>query len=200
MTQPTILQRIKTFSRVETDIPDEEIQRIIDEANAEIVRRYGPHANPLTPITVTVPGGYPTVTLARPIDAMQALTIVDSWRSSFSGTVTATTLTVSDYKVWDDGRTIERLFTGTNPGYRWGNQFRDSFGWGGATGWVDVTYTPVNDGNQREEVIIKLVRLTLDYDPSTRIRMGDVDVFPISYHDERERLLSSLQPRGLLLR
>jgi hypothetical protein len=192
---PTILQRILEFNRIETDLAEAEIQRIIDEANAEVVRRWGPHANPL----LTIPGGSPTFHLARPLDATQTIVIVESWRSSFSGGVTETTLDETDYKVWFGGRIIERLFTGLNPGFRFTHE-RDLFAWGGPAGWVDITYTPTNDGNQREEVIIKLVKLSIDYESATRIDLGDVRVFEKNYLDEREALLNSLRPPGVLLR
>lgn len=197
---PTILERITTYDRIPTDLDETELQRIIDEASAEVVKRFGPHANPLTPITVTIPGGALMLHPARPVDTDEDIVIVESWRSSFLGNVTTTTLDATDFKVWFDGRTIERLFTGLNPGFRWGNQLRDSFGWGGTTGWADVTYTPQNDGNQREEVIIKLVKLTLDYETASRLQLGDVQVFQRDYLVEREALLDTLRPPGLLLR
>lgn len=199
MTQITMLERVQ--ARIETDIDTDELQRMIDEANAEIIQRHGPHSDPSNPITVTAPGGSQTIYLARPIDTIQDFTITEYWRSSFLGNVTTAVLAADDFKVWFDGRMIERLFTGTNPGWRWGNQQQaDTFGWGGSTGWATIAYTPVNDGNQREEVMIKLVRLSLDYETAVRIRMGDVDLFPLVYQQERERLLDSLAPRGLLLR
>lgn len=201
MTQPTLLQRVKTYDRVPTDIADSEVQRVIDEANAEVVARWGPHANTASPITVTVPGGTPTIDLTRPLDETEDFTVTEYWRDSWGGSATPTVLGVNDYRVLFGGRTLERLYTGDNPAYSWVSRSVESYAFGGSTGWVTVEYVPVNDGNQREEVILRLVLLSLEYDGKIRSDIGDTRQFPVDYTTEREKLLKSLSPRkGLLLR
>lgn len=210
MTQPTLLTRLQ--ARFETDIDPDELQRILDEANLEVVRRFGPHADPANPITIQFQGGSQTLDMLRPI-AMNAdgtpvsdLVVTEFWRSLPFGDPQQTVLTDADYRIWFDGRTLERIYSGPNNwgSIAWGRDPDPAsrFGWGGSAGWVTVTYVPVNDGDQREEVILKLAILDLLYNPKVQERVGrEIDEQPTVYSEERERLLAMLQPRrGLLLR
>lgn len=165
---------------------------MIDEANGEIVARWGPHANPISPITVTVDGRRRYLDLPRPIDTTQTVTIIETrrWYDGWYGFggADAVTLAVSDYIVSNGGRTLERLNSGTNPWWRWGTT-------------VQITYVPVADGNQRQEVIIKLVQLAVAFDGNSSTRVGDVTESKFSYQAQRDKLLNSLKPRkGLLFR
>lgn len=193
---PTILERITTYDRIPTDLDGAELQRIIDTWSAEVVKRHGPHANPVTPIIVTMPGGTPTVMLERPIDEDETIVVVEARRGSTVEAVTETTLATDDYRIWYGGRTLERLQGGTHPGSYWGRVR----GLGAPFGYVTITYTPQNDGNQREEVILKLVKLTLDYETASRIGFGDVSLTQVDYHAECEALLESLRSPGALFR
>jgi hypothetical protein len=66
---------------------------------------------------------------------------------------------------------------------------------------VQITYTPVSDGNQRQEAIIKLVQLAVQYDGTSNLRIGDYSQANLSYQAERDRILQGLAARkGFLLR
>lgn len=179
-------------ARVESDLAPAELQRLIDEANQEIIDRYGEHTDPPTVITVQIEGCRRKIGLIRPLNVgATPAPVVKEYTGSQVGAETETTLAANDYRVWNDGRTLERIQTGTNPGL--GNYA----GWGHR---VQVTYMPQNDGNQRQEVIIKLVILSTEYKAVWGRQVGDVDTEYYTYNQERERLLRSLAPRkGLMI-
>jgi hypothetical protein len=184
------LERVQ--ERVESDFTPEELQRLIDEANQEIIDRYGEHTDPPTPITVQIEGCRRKVGLIRPLDvAATPAPVVKEYTGSEGLGEVETTLADDDYRVWNDGRTLERISSGTNPGLTangyWGHR-------------VQITYMPQNDGNQRQEVIIKLCQLAVEYKGVWGRAVGDVDNEYYTYTQERERLLRSLSPRkGLMI-
>lgn len=173
-----LIDRVK--ERCETNVLDAEIQRVIDEALLEIIRRYGPHADVAVPITVTLEGKARSLFPARPIDTAVTVVVKETVAD------VETTLASNDYRIWHGGRRLERLLTGTNPRESWGHP-------------VKITYAPTNDGNQREEVVIKLVKLALDYEGVASSRVGDTSTDYHSYTAERERLLASLAPSRVQL-
>jgi hypothetical protein len=178
-----LLDRVK--ERIETDLSDAELQRLIDEANEEIIARYGPHADSTAPITVSVRGGGRVIDLIRPIDTDEDIVVTEYSTAGFIVGESGTLLGADDYRVRNGGRTLDRLSGGYST--RWG-------------GTVEITYTPVNDGNQRQEVTIKLVALAIEYGPYEKRTVGDVSTDHVDYAKEREKLIGSLNPRkGLLL-
>lgn len=185
-----LLDRVR--ARVETDLDDSELQNLIDEADAAITAQYGPAASPLNPVTITVDGRRRYLDVSRPIDTTQAVVIVETRRwydgaYGFGGT-DITTLAVDDYLISNGGRTVERVTTGVNPWWRWGTT-------------VQITYTPVDDTPQRQEVLIKLVQLAVTFDGTSMTRVGDVTESKPGYLSQRDELLYSLSPRkGLLFR
>ena len=171
-----LLDRVK--ERVETDLTDIELQAMIDEVVAEIDDRFGPNVE----ITVHVgehrelDGDRVYLTVDRRIDQAQPLTIVEIDRSA------ETTLAADDYRVRDRGLTLERLTDGTNSRSFWQRLVR-------------ITYTPVSDAKQREEVAIGIVQLEVQYRGLASERAGD---WQASYPDaaaDREKALMSLAPR-----
>lgn len=211
-------------ARFETDLPDQTIQATLDDAVQEIETRFGPYRDPDNPISVTLSGARRILSLPRPLDETQPVEIVEHWLTGgldvewpeWDETVelgewwwedsppvddvdTPTTLADDDYRVWNGGRTLERLFTGTNPRIKWGMR-------------ADITYVPVDDTPRRDEVVTKLAILALQYQGVIEQKVGDVTNTygmrssasggsPLVYAEERERLLSSIQPRhGLTLR
>lgn len=197
-------------ARVETDLDDPALQALIDEAVEEITDRYGPYRDDDTPITVTLEGRRRKLALDRPADTITTIVeyftvsaadvefadFSDEWVDVGEAT---TTLATDDWRLWHAGRTLERLFTGTHPRVRWGTR-------------IDITYQPVDDTKQRDEVVVKLTILAVNYDGTIELKVGDVTRVsglrsktggesPLIYADERERLLTSLQPRrGLMFR
>lgn len=179
-----IFDRVK--KRTETDLDDTELQLLIDEANQAVIAKVGPHADPGAPITVRVDGRSNRIVLDRAIDTSETVTVTEYETYGGWGT-TEYDLTSDDYLIWPGGTILERLATGPNSRSRWFDQ-------------VEVTYVPANDGDQREEVIIKLVMLAIQYEPVSAKRVGDVSENNLDYSAEREALLSSLMPRpGLFL-
>jgi hypothetical protein len=225
--------------RIETDLSDTEVQNLIDEATSAIVLKAGPDPDPENPVTVTLRGLRKLVTVGRRIDETQDVIVVertyvgpdgsewwpgpwwlgwDTWDTwdgwdgwdPYSGyfnplwpvgvTEKATTLDDTDYRVWNAGRGLQRLPTGPNNRLYWGPM-------------IEVTFVPVNDQAQRDEVAIKLVILAVQYQGVIEQRVGDVQTVhgirstgsggagPLVYSDERDRLIGTLMPRaGLMLR
>ena len=164
--------------RTETDLSDDELQAMIDEAVAEIERRFGVNAA----LTKTHRGDLRVLTLWRPIDEALAIAVVE-----INGADEELTLDATDYRVLDGGRTLQRLTTGTNGRARWDRL-------------VKITATPIDDAKQREEVVIKLVTIDLSYRGlDKQSRAGDWQaagsVTADAYAREREAMLSLLAPR-----
>lgn len=175
-----LIDRVK--ERIESDLTDPELQLLIDEANAAVIAQHGPHADPLAPITVIRDGHRRTLDFVRPIDDGETVTITETVGTD------DTTLAADDWRLRNRGRTLERLDTGTNARFEWGRV-------------VSVTYTPVNDGNERQEAIIKLVQLAVEFEGVESRRIGDHQQSHADYVAERERILGELsQRRGLLVR
>jgi hypothetical protein len=165
-----LIDRVK--ERFSPQVDDVELQHLIDEATSEIDLRYGTVAT--EPITVTFAGGSSSLFPAHPIDISEDVEIVE-----IDVLDAETTLDPTDFRLWNNGRRIERLSTGPNGASRWSEL-------------VEITYMPEGNARQRDEVAIKLVKLSLDYEGVTR---DSIDGYSATYSDftrERERLLSSL--------
>lgn len=174
----SLLDRSK--ARIETDLDDGELLAAIEAIQAEIDRRFGAVG---APVTVEIDGGGRSLTLWRPIDAAQALTVVEVEADE----VSETTLDPADYRRRHGGRTLERLLSGPNGRRVWAPLVR-------------VTYTPVSDERRRDEVILATLALDLSYRGlAKQERAGDhsragPQTFD-AYTREREALLAQLAPR-----
>lgn len=169
----TLLDNLK--ARIETtDLSDAELQPALDAATDEIIQRFGPVGEE---IEVAARGETRRIDLARPADEEKDITIVET-----VGT-TDTTLEADDFRVWNGGRTIERLRTGTNSRF-----------WFGTT--LVITYTPVDDSKQRDEAAIKLAILNLQYSGLASESLGDEKMTTADHDKERAKILATLQPRG----
>lgn len=89
-----------------------------------------------------------------------------------------TALSTSDY-------TLTYSWLLSRVGWRW----RDA---------VTVTYTPVDTTAQRALVLIQLVKLAIAQSGYASQGVGDYREQPLSYSEERERLLASLAPRRVV--
>lgn len=174
-----LLDRVK--ERIETDIGDAELQRLVDEALQAIVDRWGAHADAASPVTERFEGDGLWLFPTRPVDDNQTVTVTET-----SGD-TETALAADDFEVWDRGRSLRRLSGGTNSRSRWAPS-------------VEVTYTPRQDGNRRQEAVIKLVRLGIQYRGLERESIGDTTDDHLDYNQERERILTSLAPSAFGVR
>ena len=177
-----LLDRVK--ERIETDLSDGELQAMIDEAVAEIERRFGPNAQ----ITVhlgedrTLAADRRFLTLARPLDTGQAATAVEIEPPGAGDAGARTTLDAADWRVLHGGRTIERLSDGPN-----GRRF-----WAPL---VELTYTPVSDALQRDEVAIQVAQLEIQARGLDSERAGDWQAAYPDLAQKRETLIAGLAPR-----
>jgi hypothetical protein len=164
-------------THVETDLTDTALQRLIDDADALIVREHGAHGE----LTVTIPGlNERFIFLERPItEASDISSIVESW--SFLAGPLSRTLDETDFFVWYGGRGLERLQTGTHPAWGWAER-------------VAITYTPTSDDARRIRVTIDLVRLAAQYEALRGETVGDLSVTFPDYALERAELIASLGP------
>jgi hypothetical protein len=144
----------------------EEVESRYGDEGERTIRLRGKDARVLypDPPIATGPAGLPT----------GAVTIVER---SADGT-TVGTLTASEYRVMDRGRSIERIFsTGvTENGGRWADL-------------VDITYTPIDESDLRTTVVFDLVRLSVEYNGLASERIGDYQSQSADYLKERERIL-----------
>jgi hypothetical protein len=140
----------------------------------DITDRFGPVGEP---IEYPARGETRRIDLPRPADVEEDISIVET-----VGT-TDTTLEPDDFRIWNGGRTIERLRTGTNQRF-----------WFGTT--CVITYTPVDDSKQRDEAAIKLAILNLQYSGLASEQIGDERMTKVDYEEERNKVLATLQPRG----
>jgi|GEM_PF-845535 len=149
-----LLDRVKT--RTGSDLPDDELQAMIDAIAAELDARHGPAGE--RTVTIGDPTGpdsrfLHTLRLDRPLDPAQDVTIVESDPGDSGDAASDTTLDAADYRVLHGGRTLQRLLAGPN-----GRKF-----WAPL---VTVTYTPVGAAGEqaaRDEAVIKLILLDLSY-------------------------------------
>lgn len=113
-----------------------DLQTVIDQEEAEIVRRFGSAAGARTE---TVRGGASSIFLKRAISSVSAVS-----EYYYLGD-TATALASTDYYVWGDEGRIERILTAG----KWG-------------ALISVTYTPVDDTLLRKSVLLDLIRIATE--------------------------------------
>ena len=155
----------------ETDLSDAAIQRLLDDAERDIIARFGDHASATEE---WLSGGSILFTL-RPISSVTSIAerVGD----------TTTMLASDDYR--QIGRwMIERLDTGTNPASLWGDQ-------------VTVIYAPEDDTDRRKRVQLDLVKLAIQYDALRSRGAGDLTSSSPDYEDQRSALLARLSTVAL---
>ena len=186
----SLLDRVKT--RTGSDLPDSELQAMIDAITAELDARFGPAG------ALTVEIGDPTdptgrkmrnLRLVHPADTSQPITIIERDPGNTSGNDDAVELASGDFRVLHGGRTLQRLLLGPNPHNFWAP-------------FVTVTYSPVVPTAQREEVTIKLIQLDLSYRGALRSEKAGDYSFTLSgdMAADREAILQTLEDRrGMVL-
>lgn len=124
--------------------------------------------------------GYRTfLDLVRPLSGTAVVTEIDH--------TTETVVADDDFRVINGGRTLQRLSDGTNPRQFWQRL-------------VKVVYSPVSDVLERDEVIILLVQLGIEYRGLKSVKAGDHASSFMDYATERNALMSRLSPRrGVLM-
>ena len=158
---------------VETDLTDEALQALLDDAVDEIIGRFGDDGN----VTRVMYGAGPYLTLRRPAATVTSIVEANRQRTPLL------TLVPGDYALMHGGRTIERL-SGAS-GYV-----------GYVGGWapvVTVVYTPVSEQTLRNRVAIDLVKLAVRYAGVSSEHIGDYNVtYEPNYLRERERILQGM--------
>lgn len=169
-------------ARTESDLGDPEFQAVVAQALEDVRARYGPEA---AEMTVRM-DGYPrtSLLLTRAIDEAQTVTVVEFNRADIEfvgGTPEGTPVDPAELEILHGGQTLRRL-NASGRLRKWAGQ-------------VEVTYTPKLDQERRNELVIKLVQLTLQYEGLSSVRVGDTSDNKLDYSQERDKLLRSLQPR-----
>lgn len=174
-----MLARLK--ERFETDISDAELQRVLDNANEDVLNQWGTHSDAGTPLTVLLVGGANSIFFDRPIAVLTSVTETVTGTGGFGETEIV--LAADDFRNWYNGRALIRRLDGTNPRAIWGNR-------------VSVIYVPQDDNNQRQEVILKVAILDLQFTGVRQERIGDYAATYYDHQEERQKLINSLRPKG----
>jgi len=154
---------------LETDLEDNALQRLIDDAESEIVKAHGERSTQ----TDTFTGETLATALFLSRKAVEITTIVEEVAGE------ETTLAADDYRLRYEGRQIQRLATGTNPRSTWGEV-------------VTVLYEPKDDLERRLRVTIDLVKLAVAYNALDSETVGDYAARSVKYEQERSALLARL--------
>lgn len=162
----TLLTPAELRDHVETDLSDAALQRFLDSEEAEIVRRYGPHAT----ASETLAGGGRWLVLAR--DAAAVTAVVETM-----GDV-ETALDVDTYRLWPGGR-IERL------GASWAPRVA-----------VTYTPRDETAQRRLALINLCKLAIAYSGLKSEGVGSGDYQATALDYTGEREKLLRALAPRG----
>ena len=164
---------------VDTSLGDTSLQTYLNAAYEAIDQRLPPDS----PVTELFAVGGDRLMLSRPAESV---TTVIEW-TGFN----PTTLGSSDYELMPSGQTLLRLHTGSSPAWRW-------------RGRVRVQYDPKSAQNLRDSVAAQLVKL--DVNTQHGITQQSLGSFSesygqggASYDAQRESILSTLNPTGVLL-
>lgn len=186
---PTLVDPPTLRTLVETDLTDPALQLLLDDADAEIIRRLGSltvqqevlrsvgdnffHlARRASAITASVEHVY--VGYGNPMDYVLTVPAVPP----------AAQIGNPDMKLHADGYRVERLVAGDHPSTVW-------------RGIVTFTYTPLDETSSRKILEVNLVKLAIQYDGLMSSSIGDVrKQGHQSYADERNALFRSLGTSG----
>ena len=171
---------------------DDAIQSLIDANTAEVVRRFGGDGE----ITIFIGDtddaesrSRASLRLIRPADVEHPIAIVEIDPGDSADPSDRVTLADDDYRVIDSGRTLVRLFNGTNARRSWAPM-------------TQIDYTPAFDAAARNEAVTKLTLLDLSYRGGLKSeRAGDYS-FSLTGNIalDREQIFSSLNiARGFIL-
>ena len=170
---PSLIDVATARQHIETGLVDAALQRLIDDADALIVERYGAHT---AAYNVEVEGGQNVLFLNRPVVSVTSITEYAA-RTTTPGLV----LDPSDYRILYGGRVLERLTSGANPRNEWGER-------------LVLVYTGDPQTARRTRIELDLVRLAARYEPYTMESVGDWSVKRVDdYVAEREKLLAELR-------
>lgn len=161
-------------ARVPTDLNDTALGQIIDEEEAEVVRRFGAHASSGSVVETIDSEKACNVFLPRRINSVSTVTEGDG--------ITQTALAPADYRIWPNEGRLERIAT-----------------LGITIEWqphVVITYTPQDDEKERQRILVELCRISIERQIMKKETVGQQDysyVAPDDWEKEREKVLSKLQ-------
>lgn len=130
--------------KVRTALTNNDLQTIIDNEEADLVRRLGAHGDGASSVTEIARTEGRNVYLKRPIVSVSSVT-----EAVYPGG-TATTIGSANYYVWPNEGRIELYPSGVWPADAPRRRV------------VTVTYVPQDDRPLRRQVIIELVRIALE--------------------------------------
>jgi hypothetical protein len=167
MITPQILRE-----HVETDLDPSALQRLINDAVADIEARYGTTAARTRTMATT--GRERRLWLTTPAASVTAILEGRTIQPD-------TAVESSAYELSHEGLAIDRIDGGSWQRY------------------VKVTVTPKDDQARRDRVTIDLVRLALQYNALGSETSGDYSAQAVQYQAERETLLRGLMAGRLPL-
>ena len=142
----TLITVGQLMEHVETDLSDEALTRLLESADAEIIRAFGPHDGEQSAL---VAGRGYRIWLPRPADSISEIVEWGGWETPGD----ADPVSADKYHLEHGGRTIWRTDT----------PFMTN---------VQVTYTPVADNPRRIAVLIDLVKLEVQFSGLASERVG----------------------------
>jgi hypothetical protein len=171
---PPLITIAVARAHIETDLVDAALQRLIDDADAEIVERFGSHVGNLTEELER--GGFGRFIFP----SRRVVGVVTLNEYALASEVATVLLAANDYRVLNNGRMLERLSSGTNPRTAWGER-------------NVIVYSTTDQSARRTRVEIDLVRLASVYEAKKGERAGDYSAELLEYRKERDALLGVLR-------
>jgi len=168
-------------AQVKTTYTDETVQEILLQAEVDVVEQVGPRFGDTVGYVLDFdPELTELIELSR--RAATITTVVEYTDARHEPT--KTTLAANDYELSADKGTLRRLSSGTNA--------RSVWGW-----HVELIYDPADDDIRRNQVLIQLCRLEINYRSSQSESVGDFSRQLLDHERERNRIMRRLVYRGL---
>lgn len=156
--------------RLESDMEDAVLQRILDAAVEDIAE----HAGSATSVTeVHSALGAPTIALGRPASSITSI------KERLSLTSDEVTLASDDYRQ-DGPYKLARIPGGTNSSTYWGKR-------------VEVIYAPDADADLRDRVTLDLAVMDAEFQAADTSAEGDHSESQDDFHRRREGLLRQIR-------
>lgn len=157
-------------ARVETDLQDEVLERMLAAAAEEIADHAGPADSVVEHFSAL---GAPEIALSRPASGISEI------KERAGTTSDEVTLAADDYRQLGPYR-IRRLPGGTNGASYWGSE-------------VKVTYAPSADLNLRDQVALELVLMDIEYEAAESSESGDHSESQKDFHERRKSVLNKIK-------
>lgn len=151
---------------VQSGLPDADLEVLVDAADAEIIRLYGPHDGERT-LQLEAPYSQSYIFLPAPAATVASIT-------EQAPGETAEAVDADDYRTEYGGRVVCRI-----RGY-WKQL-------------VNVTYTPQADNARRAQALVDLVKLEAQFSGLGQQRIGEYSESPLDRERERNRILAGLR-------